>query len=277
MEKEKFIKIEKKYDKKHIRNKIIVNLITGLRSLGTIAIIPIFFSNGALITAISAAGFFITDCIDGFLARKLHVESFFGMLLDACSDKAFGIICLLLLSTLNPIFLIIIGLEIGIFTINYKSAQNNNNVKSSKAGKAKTVLLAATIVGSFFCYAAPSIKEVLGYVNSSILNSILETNPDILSSILALPTIGASLYVAKDYHEKAKSQEDIKLDSELKAKEIKIEEEITEIKEKRKDLLKQKEELKQLKSRQEILHVLFDTDFYLENKDAKLKSLIYKG
>lgn len=281
MKKEKFIKIEKentsaeKYGKNHKRNQILVNLITAIRSLGTIAIIPIFASCGALATGLAAMGFFLTDFIDGFLARKLNVQSFFGSLLDALSDKAFGIVCLVLLSTLNPIFLAIIGLELGIFAINYKNAQNNKNVKSSNAGKAKTLLLAATVVGSFFCYAAPTIKEVLNYVNISTFNTLLETNPDLLSSILAIPTIGASLYVAKDYMKKG--QEDVPNKGESLVEEPTMT--LEEIEKQREKLLAQKEQIEQalvLKSKEEILHDLFDTEYYLEHKDDKIKSLLYK-
>lgn len=281
MKKEKFIKIEKentsaeKYGKNHKRNQILVNLITAIRSLGTIAIIPIFASCGALATGLAAMGFFLTDFIDGFLARKLKVQSFFGSLLDALSDKAFGIVCLVLLSTLNPIFLAIIGLELGIFAINYKNAQNNKNVKSSNAGKAKTLLLAATVVGSFFCYAAPTIKEVLNYVNISTFNTLLETNPDLLSSILAIPTIGASLYVAKDYMKKG--QEDVPNKGESLVEEPTMT--LEEIEKQREKLLAQKEQIEQalvLKSKEEILHDLFDTEYYLEHKDDKIKSLLYK-
>lgn len=281
MKKDKFIKIEKentsaeKYGKNHKRNQILVNLITAIRSLGTIAIIPIFASCGALATGLAAMGFFLTDFIDGFLARKLNVQSFFGSLLDALSDKAFGIVCLVLLSTLNPIFLAIIGLELGIFAINYKNAQNNKNVKSSNAGKAKTLLLAATVVGSFFCYAAPTIKEVLNYVNISTFNTLLETNPDLLSSILAIPTIGASLYVAKDYMKKG--QEDVPNKGESLVEEPTMT--LEEIEKQREKLLAQKEQIEQalvLKSKEEILHDLFDTEYYLEHKDDKIKSLLYK-
>ena len=274
MKKDSFIKIEKentsaeKYGKNHKRNQILVNLITAVRSLGTVAIIPIFTSCGALATGLAAMGFFLTDFIDGFLARKLHVESFFGSLLDAVSDKAFGIVCLLILSTLNPLFLAIIGLELGIFAINYHNAQNNKNVKSSMAGKAKTLLLAATVVGSFFCYAAPTIKEVLNYVNITTFNTLLEINPDILSSILAVPAIGASLYVAKDYASKGKDES--KEESTLSLEEIARQRE--ELQQKKKEI----EEAQELKSKEEIIHDLFDTEFYLEHRDDKIKSLLYK-
>ena len=273
MKKDKFIKIEKentsaeKYGKNHKRNQILVNLITAVRSLGTIAIIPIFTSLGAASTGLAAMGFFLTDFIDGFLARKLHVQSFFGSLLDALSDKAFGIVCLILLSTLNPIFLAIIGLELGIFAINYHNAQNNKNVQSSKAGKAKTFLLAATIVGSFFSYAQPALKPILEYINLSSFNTLLEMNPNLLSTILAIPSIGASLYVAYDYAKKGKEEV------------VKPELTLEEIAEERRKLQEQKAELEQAKekkSREEILFDLFDTDYYLEHKDDGIKSLLYK-
>lgn len=280
-------KEERKYDKNHTRNQVLVNLITAIRSLGTIAIIPIFFSYGAFATALSAVGFFLTDFIDGHLARKLHVESFFGSLLDALSDKAFGIVCLLLLSTLNPIFLVIIGIELGILAVNYRSLQRGNNAKSSKEGKAKTLLLAASIVGSYFCYAAPTIKEVLNYINISSLNKLLEWNPTLVSTILAIPAIGASLYVAKDYDKKAKKQDIQREETKTQEKEQTIAETqapptitLEEISQKRAELLKQKEAVKEyqqeLKSRREILHDLFDTDFYIANKDKGIKQLLYK-
>ncbi len=278
MKKERIISIEKdsKYDKNHKRNKMLVNMITAIRSMGTIAIIPVFLNCGSFVTALTAAGFLVTDFIDGFLARKLKVQSFFGSLLDALSDKAFGVICLALLSTLNPIFLAVIGIELGIFAINYKSAQNDNNVKTSSVGRAKTLLLAATIVGSFFCYGAPTIKEILNYINISTFNTLLETNPDILTTILAIPTIGANLYVAKDYLNTAKKQEqETKEEPSNKQEQMNLE----EISKKRQELLSQKEQIqaeKVRKSREEILHDLFDTDFYLEHKNDKIKSLLYK-
>ena len=278
MDKNKIITIEKKDNKerkKHIRNKILVNLITGIRSLGTIAIIPIFVNEGTLITALASIGFFLTDFIDGLLARKLHVQSFFGSLLDGLSDKAFGIVCLILLSTLNPIFLIIIGVELGILAVNYNSIQRGNNAKSSMAGKVKTFFLAATIAGSFFAYSVPSLKNVVDYVNMSSLNTLAKINPQVLSTILAIPSIGAGLYVLKDYGKKATTQDEKKLEEEKDTKKT-INLSLKEINEKRKELIAKKEKLGKYKSKQEILHALFDTDFYLEHKDDEIMKLILK-
>lgn len=273
--------ISKKYGKNHIRNKILVNLVTFIRSLGSIAIVPVYLLSGAFTAGLATIGFFATDFIDGFLARKLHVESFFGCLLDALSDKAFGIVCLLLLSTVNPIFLAVIGVELGIFAINYKSLQNGNNVHSSMIGKAKTFLLAGTIVGSFFAYGAPTLKEVLNYINVSSFNTLLEMNPDLISTILAVPTIAASLYVAKDYKKKATSQTETKEKDLTKKEQNEVEQTLTipEIEERKKALYKQKEEIakeKVRKSKEEITHDLFDTDFYLEHRNDDIKKLLYK-
>ena len=37
-----------------------------------------------------------------------------------------------------------------------------------------------------------------------------------------------------------------------------------------------KNKIRQLKSRKEIVHDLFDTEFYLEHKDDDIKQLLYK-
>lgn len=291
MEKDKIINItkEEKAKKNHIRNKVLVNLITFIRSLGSIAIVPIYLTGGSLAAGLATIGFFATDFIDGLLARKLHVQSFFGSLLDGLSDKAFGIVCLLLLSTVNPIFLGVIAVELGILAVNYKSIERGNNAKSSIAGKVKTAFLAASIVGSFFCHAAPTLKEVLNYINITSLNTILEKDPTILSTILAIPTIGASLYVAADYRKKAEKQ-DIEREQELSSSTVDTlsvsEDEdidegvrisLDEIAKRREELMHQKEEVQELKSRGELIHDLFDTDFYLEHKDDSIKRLFYKN
>ena len=100
-------------------------------------------------------------------------------------------------------------------------------------------------------------------------------NPKLLTTILAIPTIGANLYVAKDYLNISKKQEK----EETKEETTPFEEmtaSLEEIAQKREKLISQKEELKELKSRQEIFHDLFDTEFYLEHKDDRLKTLLYK-
>lgn len=275
----KLISIEKT-DTNHKLKKILVNSITGIRALGSLAIVPIFNGLGAISAGIAAGCFFLTDFIDGQLARRLHVQSFFGSLLDSLSDKAFGMICLVLLAIQNPIFWTLIAGEIAIVYANYKSAQKGNNIQSSFVGKAKTCLLGASIIGSFFCLDAPSLKSILDFSNMKILDKLLSLDPKLLTTILAAPAIAAEGYVLRDYIKNANKQTNAKkAKAKASATEITsadIEASIAQIEEKKKELSGEKEKIRELKSRQEIVHDLFDTEFYLEHKDDDIKTLLYK-
>lgn len=277
--KKKIIGIEKT-DKSHSIKKILVNLITGIRAIGTFAIIPIFKAHGGITTALAALCIYATDFIDGQLARRLHVQSFFGSLLDSISDKAFGIICLLILAFQNPIFWIPILLEGSIVYTNYRSAQKGNNIQSSKAGKIKTGVLAASTIASMFALEAPDLKELLNYVNVHAMDKVLSLDPQLLTTILGIPAIASSGYVLGDYIKKSSKQTEAKA---VKAKESKtdptieeIETSINDIENKKAELQEEKKKIKQLKSREEIIHDLFDTEFYLEHKDDDIKQLLYK-
>ena len=278
--KKKIIGIEKK-DKSHTIKKIIVNAITGIRALGTFAIVPIFKAHGGLTTALAAMCIFATDFIDGQLARRLHVQSFFGSLLDSISDKAFGIICLLILAIQNPIFWIPIALEGAIVYTNYRSAQNGNNIQSSMAGKIKTGVLGVSSVCSMLSLDAPELKDLLNYINVHAMDKVLSLDPNLLTTILAIPSIAAGGYVLGDYIKKASKQTEAKT---IKAKEEsktettieEIETTISEIENKKAELEEEKNKIRQLKSRKEIVHDLFDTEFYLEHKDDDIKQLLYK-
>ena len=270
----------KKINKTHSIKKVLVNLITGVRALGTFAIWPIFKAHGGLTTALAALCIYATDFIDGQLARRLHVQSFFGSLLDSVSDKAFGIICLLILAFQNPIFWIPIFLEGAIVYTNYRSAQNGNNIQSSKAGKIKTGVLAASTIASMFAIDAPELKEVLNYINVHAMDKVLSLDPKLLTTILAIPTIAAGGYVLGDYIKKSSKQTEAKA---VKVKETKtesaieeLETSISDIKNRKAELEEEKQKIKQLKSREEIIHDLFDTEFYLEHKDDDIKQLLYK-
>ncbi len=129
---------------------IIVNSITSLRIIGTFLLIPIYFYQDNRVTCLCALFILLTDCIDGQLARRLHVSTFFGSLLDAVSDKMFGITSLILLSLHNPIYLSIVTIEAIIFFISYRGFYNGSNIKTSKLGKVKTVCEALTIIVGFY-------------------------------------------------------------------------------------------------------------------------------
>lgn len=136
-------------NKDYLKRLIIVNMITGLRALGSLIIILIYFNYGLFWTGITAIIFFSTDWIDGLLARKWQCSTLFGALFDGMSDKLFEIISLSLLVIHNSLLIIPIIMEIIILIIGYNSAFKGNNVASSKLGKIKTVILGLTVILAF--------------------------------------------------------------------------------------------------------------------------------
>ena len=119
------------------KKKIIVNAITSLRLLATLLIAPIYFAYGGLVSSAVIAGFFLTDFIDGKLARKWHVQTFLGSLLDTISDKTLAVSSLLTLSTVNPLYTLPLLMEIGIFAVNKAIYQEGHNIQANIIGKAK--------------------------------------------------------------------------------------------------------------------------------------------
>ena len=67
--------------------------------------------------AFFAGTFFLTDWIDGFLARKLNVVSEFGKKLDAVSDKLFAL-CLMLPTIIAKNYFMILKLKRKISVLN---------------------------------------------------------------------------------------------------------------------------------------------------------------
>ena len=84
---------------------IFVNLLTTIRIIGVFMIVPIFFKYGGIYAALVSIACYLTDSIDGFLARNLNASTFFGSLFDALSDKAFLVINLEL--TENTVFTLV--------------------------------------------------------------------------------------------------------------------------------------------------------------------------
>ena len=102
------------------------------------------FYGTLLFIAISASDFF-----DGYLARKMSIESSFGRMLDPIADKLFiisVIICLMINGTITHLSLIpgflIIFREIFVSGLReyYSSANSNVAINVSNLGKIKTAI-----------------------------------------------------------------------------------------------------------------------------------------
>lgn len=118
-------------------NFIITNLFTLLRLISIFALIPVYIYYGGYYTFLLCTLSFLTDFIDGFLARSLQSSTFFGSLFDAFSDKLFLIINLFLLMRISPIAIILVILELGIAFIQSHKYNRGMNIKSNIFGKIK--------------------------------------------------------------------------------------------------------------------------------------------
>lgn len=149
-------------DKKSKRWLVIVNLMTISRIVGSIFLFPIFFHYGQKTVGIILSILFLTDWIDGFLARRHHVSTFFGSIMDGVCDKVVAIVSCIILCYINKFMIICIFLEILIFLVNTFVLTQNGNIKSSKIGKAKMWVISSSIVAGFLL-SSPS-KTVLNLI-----------------------------------------------------------------------------------------------------------------
>ena len=219
--------------------------------LAALAIAPIYFSFGSIAAAITIGASFLTDFIDGKLARGWHVESFLGSLLDSVSDKALAASSLITLSLVNPLFLIPLLLEVGILTTNVIAAKSGENIQSNMLGKIKEWFLGLG-AASGFALTAPNIAEKLTettqttYLNTAALTSAIACGATLAS------------YCASYYSAHKDRLESLQIEQNLA------------------DIKSQKEALRKLKTRPEILHDLIDTEFYHTHKNDPILSLLYK-
>ncbi|MBR3133169.1 MAG: CDP-alcohol phosphatidyltransferase family protein [Clostridia bacterium] len=120
--------------------KIIVNSITTIRFLCALMtpILKFFVSDKAFI--ISIIILFMSDSIDGFLARKFKVQSLYGSFMDTIADKALiGMLTIMLLINHIDILLFMLIGEIVISLINIIRSYKRKEGKLKPLGKNKNV------------------------------------------------------------------------------------------------------------------------------------------
>ena len=217
---------------------IFVNFITFLRVIGSILLIPIYFTYGYFVLGIAVLIFVSTDCIDGFLARVLHTSTFFGAIFDALSDKLFNVIVLLLLSIKYPIMLLLIAMEGVILYIGFNSTIRGNKSRSTKLGKLKMVVMSISIVLILFL----SDYEKLNSIINMNLNSEMIINC-LLILIFVFETITlidyTRLYIKNGKKKKVFERE--------------------------------------IKDKKEIQRMLLSHEFYKENKNEPIEKLVLKN
>lgn len=132
--------------------KIFVNLITTSRFLYTIILpfLQMYISNTAFI--INLIVLFLTDTVDGFLARKFKVQTFYGSLMDTIADKMLCIVLLVILMNHNHLLAILLVGEVLIALLNSFEMARRKRTKSIMVGKIKMWILAITIVAGYLNY-----------------------------------------------------------------------------------------------------------------------------
>lgn len=242
-------------DNDKLKKKIMVNMITALRGIGGILLVPIFSIYGSIPATVWFISFMATDWIDGYLARKYEVSSFFGALLDGMFDKLFGIISFLLLASISPSYMIPLLFEAGILGYGLYSASKGNNVKSTIIGKAKMWFLAVSVLLGLLNTDLLTLENLLQTINlnSVPLDNLVRLEQVSKDSLIGMEALSLSSYVIKDKIEDKNNKEK----TPLKVKDIK---EVIFTKDK--DIQK------------EIKYRLFDTKYYEENKDKPLSLLL---
>ena len=225
------------------KNLVIVNLITLIRVIGAFCLIPIYLNFGSFWLGVAVLFFISTDSIDGFLARKLHASTFFGAIFDALSDKLFNIIVLMIVAFIEPKMFVVLFLEIGILIISFHSVFKGNKSKTFIVGKIKMTILSLSIISILILNSYPILVDRF---NIPMINYELIIN--ILGNVsVVIDSITFAVYLITD------------IIHTINNKDVK------------KTIFNSK-----LKSRKELIFMLFDNDFYQKNKNEPIEKLVLK-
>lgn len=225
---------------------VFVNVITLIRLFGAIALPFIYIKYDMNVVALISLILFLTDAIDGFLARTFRVSTFFGSAMDAFSDKALNTISFILLTLDYTIMLCPLILEMAILLINYQIYRFGGNVQSSITGKIKTIILDLFVILSFTILSLP----LLNTSSHTILYFV--KNIDSYISFFATIIIIAEIITIIDYDKKYKI---VRNDP----KKIHV-----------------KYQKRTKKNAKEFLHDIFDIEYYAKNKNESILKQLYK-
>jgi CDP-diacylglycerol---glycerol-3-phosphate 3-phosphatidyltransferase len=145
----------------------IPNILTMMR-IGAIPILVVFllpcWSNNPLVQS-RAAGFWaaalfsvasITDWLDGYLARRMGIQTVLGAFLDPIADKLIVMACLIMLLPYGniPAWMALVILSREIIITGLRSIASNEGIviPASNLGKFKTIFQIVAIIGLLLHY-----------------------------------------------------------------------------------------------------------------------------
>jgi len=150
------------------------NMITIFRIvLVPVLFLLLFFSPGKLQSFFAGLVFSvasISDCVDGYLARRMNLVTDFGKFLDPLADKLLVGVALIMMIPLGRvplwIVVIILGREVMVTLLRVISLKKGNTViEASMTGKYKTGFQIAAIIPLLFHY---EYNLGLNYFNFSV-------------------------------------------------------------------------------------------------------------
>lgn len=183
---------------------VLVNSLTISRIIASIFVFPIYFNYGAKVVGYILAIFFLTDWIDGYLARKNNVCTFFGSIMDTICDKFILIISCAVLCFLNPYMIYAIMCEVLIFIISSLNLTQNNAAKALYIGKTKMwVLCMCVVAGFFFCKPDKTVVNLIIFIPALIF--------ELLTLIVYFKRLVSKKIIVRKEKPKYKSSKEIKM------------------------------------------------------------------
>ena len=211
--------------------KIFVNALTISRIIGSFLFPLIWFTDNPVIIIIYAIFLMLTDSLDGFLARKFKCQTLFGMMFDTIADKFLGVILLFLIATKYKIFIALIVFEVIIAFVNVFASAGDANTHSSLLGKVKTWALGLSILVALIL--------MMPYLP---LPELITNNEEKIIIATLFIAVGSEFIVLSDYL--------IQYGRDLKGTKVDLNYDI--------------------KSKEELKYILFDTDYIMKNKNKTL-------
>ena len=116
---------------------LFINFLTLIRIIITIVIIPVYNLYGGFYVSLIVLIGYLTDSIDGILARHWHASTFFGAFFDVVADKTFTIMNFILLYLIAPYAIIPIIIEISIMIVQIIILKSSRKMAVKNMGKVK--------------------------------------------------------------------------------------------------------------------------------------------
>ena len=178
--------------------KVFVNLLTTGRLIISLLLPVVKNKISSQCFIISIIIIFLTDLIDGKLARKYNVQTLYGSYMDTLADKTLNIMLIISLTHKSKVPWLMLVLEITILVVNSIGWISGKKTRVSIIGKIKMWVIGVTIVLDYMNY--------FNIINDTLFNAFM-----VITCILQILTI--INYATELIKEKEGTRENINIES----------------------------------------------------------------